>query len=133
MKKQSVKFSMARLENKQRAIEDGYKKRFGLTDEQVGQLHMFFSPIVVSKRLKRWQVAICLVLPELSPMQRAYLHGIKHSWPENMTDEAFSKPSKIMALLRQEIRMKSQPILNSDYSINIMRWWIIPSAALFLL
>ncbi len=52
-------------ESRQDRIENDCVKRFGLTKEEMGKLHMFFSPLMVFDRLSESQVRFCIMLYDL--------------------------------------------------------------------
>lgn len=61
------------MDRKQRAqdlVYKNYKARFSLTDKQMGDLHMFFSPTRVPKGLRLEEVKIVLLLYQLRDADR---------------------------------------------------------------
>lgn len=71
MPKQAFKvFSEARLGRAQDLVLSNYKKRFGLTQQEAGQLHMFFSPHRIPKRLTLTEARIAIMLYPLREQER---------------------------------------------------------------
>ena len=86
-------FSENRLRVAQDRVLAGYRERFRLTDEQAGNLHMFFSPHRIPRGLVWEEVSIVLYLFALRDADRMKQHVLPYEWRDGrrMLRRAFKK------------------------------------------